>query len=69
MFIVGEVRDGLFVAVWVNTMGCFPFDLLLVLLLQALSSSSDEMSTTFLADMIGSFCKIEDLEPSTFTSA
>ena len=69
MFIVGKVRDGLFMAARVNTIGCFPFDLVSVLLVVALSSSSDEMSTTFWADIIGSFGKIADLEFSTFTSA
>ena len=69
MFIVGEVRDGLLMPVRVHTMGCFSFDLVLVLLLVALSSSSDEMSTTFLADMIGSSGKVVDLESSTFTRA
>ena len=51
-----------------NTIGCFPFALVLVLVLVALSSSSDEMSTTLLADIIGFLCKIEDLESSTFTN-
>ena len=67
MFIVGEVWDGLLMAVRVYTMGCFSFDLVLVLLLVALSSSSDEMSTTFFADMIGSSGEVVDLESSTFT--
>ena len=53
VFIVGEVRDGLLMAVRVDPMGCFPFDLVLVLLLVVLSSSSDEMSTMVLADIIG----------------
>ena len=69
MFVVGKVRDGLLMAGRVDTIGCFPFDMVLVLLLVALSSSSDEMSTTFLADITGSFGKIVDLESSTFTSA
>ena len=61
MFVVGMVRDGLLIAARWNTMGCFPFDLVLVLLLVALSSSSDEMSTTFFADISGSFSKIVNL--------
>ncbi len=64
---VGEVLDGLLTAVLVESVGCFPVDLVLVLLLEALSSSSEEISTTIWADMMGwSFLAgsgISDLEP------
>lgn len=50
---VGEVPDGNLTAVLVGSGGCFVFDLVLVLLLTALFSSSDEMSTTIWADIRG----------------
>lgn len=49
----GEATDGLLVAILVGIVGLFPVDLGLVLLLAALSSSSEEMSTTIGADIIG----------------
>lgn len=50
---VGEVPDGILMAVLVGSGGCFLIDLVLVLLLAVLSSSSDEMSTTIWADIRG----------------
>lgn len=49
---VGEVLDGVLTAVLVGSEDCFPVDLALVLLSGA-SSSSDEMSTTIWADIMG----------------
>ena len=49
---VGEVLDGLLTAVLVASVGCFPVNLVLVLLLEALSSSSEEISTTIWADIM-----------------
>ena len=48
-----EATDGLLIAIVVGIVGLFPVDLDLVLLLAALSSSSEEMSTTIWADIIG----------------
>ena len=53
---VWDVLDGLLGNVLVGSVGWFPVGLAFVLLLAALSSSSDEMSTTSWADIIG--CKI-----------
>ena len=50
---VGNVLDGLLADVLVEPLSWVPADLVLVLLLAALSSSSDEMSTTIWADMTG----------------
>lgn len=49
----GEATDGLLIAILVGVIGLFSVDLGLVLLLVALSSSSEEMSTTNWADIIG----------------
>lgn len=49
---VGELLDGLLTAVLVGSEGCFPGDLVLVLRLAALSSSSEEISTTIWADIM-----------------
>lgn len=47
----GEVLDGLLTAARVELVGCCIVDLVLVLLLVALSSSSEEISTTIWADI------------------
>ena len=48
----GEATDGLAIVILVGVIGLFPVDLDLVLLLAALSSSSEEMSTTIWAGII-----------------
>ena len=50
---VGDVRDGLLADVLVEPLSWVTADLVLVLLLVALSSSSDEISTTIWADITG----------------
>ena len=49
----GEVLDGLLTAVLVDSVSLLPVALFLVLLLVALSSSSEEISTTNWADIMG----------------
>lgn len=49
----GEATDGLLTAVLVECIGLFPVDLVLGALFAALSSSSEEMSTTIWADIMG----------------
>ena len=66
---VGEVLDGVLTAVLGGSEGCFPVDLALVLLFEALSSS-DEMSTTIWANIMGRRpWQSWDLEPWDFTSS
>ena len=50
---VGEVLVGLWTAVRVESVGCFPIDLVLALLFGSLSSSSEEISTTIWGDIMG----------------
>ena len=49
----GSILDGLLADVLLATVGWFPADLVFVLLFAAFSSSSDDMSTTIWADIIG----------------
>ena len=65
----GEVLVGVLTAVLGVSEGCFPVDLALVLLFEALSSS-DEMSTTIWANIMGRRPWQDwDLEPWGFTSS
>lgn len=50
---VRGVLDGLLANVLVESVGCSPVDLVFVLLLAALSSSSDEISTTIWTGIMG----------------
>lgn len=52
---IGEVLNGLLTAVLGEPVDCFPIDLVLLLLLAAWSSSSDEISTTIWADITGGY--------------
>lgn len=70
--VVGEVLDGLWIAVLVELVGCFSVVLVLALLLELLSSSSEEISTTIWGDIMGwrvlSRSGIYDFEPRKLTS-
>lgn len=57
--IVWDVLDGLLVDALLESVGGFPVDLFVVLLLTAFSSSSDEISTTTRADITGCWPLVE----------
>lgn len=68
---VRDVRDGVLAKVLLESGGWCPSDLVFVLLLIALSSSSDERSTTVWANITGlyAFGRVGGREPDGFTSS